>query len=217
MITQKRIKSGTLLLGVFTLLVLVISISLVSGITAKIGNARMVLYPEFENGKAVIEKSVRVINDNNVSVNVSLYYSEDFEGIIEIIDENFVLQPGEEKDARFVLTITDEKEDYDGRINILFKELEAKNGVALSSRIIIHAGDGKTEDDSIKNPFSDSLFGGIGIFLAITTFLLIVSLAVLFYFSNKRDIERKRKEKGKKRDGKKGGEIKKLKDEKKKE
>ncbi|MEK6895323.1 MAG: hypothetical protein AABX48_02275 [Nanoarchaeota archaeon] len=134
MITQKREKFTIFIL----LFCLVFSAALVSAVTAKIGNARMVLYPEFEGGKAILEKSIKVINDNNVSVNITLAPDEGLKNITEIIDSNFILEPGEEKDAAFVITIKEEG-NYNGRINVFFKGIEDKSGVALSSTVIIYA------------------------------------------------------------------------------
>ena len=193
---------------------LFVSVGFVSAITAKIGNARMVLYPEFENGKAIVEKSIKIINDNDVAVNVTLESDEALKDITEIIDENFILQPGEEKDAEFIITI-EEEGNYDGRINIFFQEFGEKNGVALSSRVIIYASSDNSErpendireneesensEASQQNPiglFAEKVnLSPVKIFFGGTTLVLIIVLAFLFYVMNKKEIQNLKKKRG---------------------
>jgi hypothetical protein len=101
----------------------------------------MVLYPKVGFFGTTIEKTILVKNVNDVPVNVTLEASEDFKDMVKIIDKKFTLEPEEEKDARFTITIRKEG-DYEGKISVLFApEGGSGAGVALSSSIIIHAGD----------------------------------------------------------------------------
>ena len=112
----------------------------VYGLTASIGNARMVIHTEVEEGKTtVIEKYVRVNNVNEVPVTITLDPRGDLIGITEIEDKTFTLQPGESKDANFKVTLK-YGGNYEGQIGVGFQSLEGGSGVGLSSTIIIIAG-----------------------------------------------------------------------------
>ncbi len=94
-------KSG---LAVLLIAIFLINSVYVSAISASIGNARMVLYPEVNGWTTTkIDKTIYTRNVNNQSVNVTLMIDSDSDPILEIIDESFILQPGEEKDAKFVV------------------------------------------------------------------------------------------------------------------
>lgn len=198
MITQKREKTGRLFVAL--VLVFLLTINLTSAITGKIGNGRMVLYPELENGKAVIERSVRIINDNDVAVNVTLESDENLREYVEIIDKSFILEAGEEKDAKFILTFKKEG-DYDGRINVFFRGVEDKNGVALSSIIKAFVkGEGYYEEE-MENEENVPITGnaidipkvnGATAFMIITTIMLVLVLIFLIWVSKKKKSKKKR-------------------------
>ncbi|MCX6748653.1 MAG: hypothetical protein NT076_03535 [Candidatus Pacearchaeota archaeon] len=121
--------------------------SFASAITGSIGNARMILYPEVGFWGTTIEKTILVKNVNNVSVNVSLEAAnETFAKMVTILDSDFVLLSGENKNARFEINIK-KVGDYEGKINVFFKPTEGKgSGVVLSSTIIIYATENGASD-----------------------------------------------------------------------
>jgi len=109
---------------VFTLLILLTGSVFVSAITGSMGNARMILYPEV-NGwtNTVIEKTILVRNVNDVPINIKLETDEEGSKFIELVDEEFILEPDEERKAQFVVKV--KKEDtYEGRINVFFSPAE---------------------------------------------------------------------------------------------
>ncbi|NOZ81486.1 MAG: hypothetical protein GXP63_07540 [DPANN group archaeon] len=126
---------------VFSLMLLA-SIAMVNGLSASIGNARMVLQTQVASDKMVfVERSIKVININNVSVNVHLTPLGNLTGITQILDNDILLQPGESKDARFKVQIL-EPGFYEGLIAVGFSEVgpDARaGGVGLQSNIIINA------------------------------------------------------------------------------
>jgi len=130
-------------------LVLLITINLlasVSAITASIGNGRMIL--RLEKGET-IEKYIKVINNNNVSVNINLTASGDLADWIKIKDGAFTLQQGEEKKAYFEIKVK-ELGTTEGSIDVKFTPTDGKNGVGLSSTIIVIAkGEGEWEEEEI--------------------------------------------------------------------
>jgi len=122
---------------------------MVYGLTASIGNARMVIHTEVEEGETtVIEKYVRVNNVNDVPVQITLEPRADLVDIAEIIDESFTLEPGESKDANFIIRL-DYGGTYQGQIGVGFQALEGGHGVGLSSTIIIIA-EGPEDPNRVK-------------------------------------------------------------------
>jgi hypothetical protein len=177
-----------------------LTINFTSAITGKIGNGRMVLYPELENGKAIVERSVRIINDNDVAVNVTLESDEDLREYVEIIDKGFILEAGEEKDAKFILTF-EEEGDYEGRINVFFRGIDDKNGVALSSIIKAFVkGEGYYEEKRENeenvpitgNAIDMPKISGGAIFMIITSVMLVLVLILLIWAYNKKKSKKKR-------------------------
>ncbi len=115
-------------------------VSSVSAITGSIGNARVVLRPEVDKDEIkIIDRTIMVENVNDVDIKVTLSPDYILESFSEIIDKEFVLKPGESKDARFKLKL-ENTGTYTGKLIVKFSELEGKSpGVALSSSIIIIA------------------------------------------------------------------------------
>jgi hypothetical protein len=123
-------KRGLVLVVGIVLSILVVNV--VSAITGSMGNARMVIYTH--NGNDVV-KSILVKNVNNMST------SGDLGPEINLFEEQFILQPGEEKNAFFVINVnhTSSKE---GQIIIKFFPLNSTEpGVALSATIIVIANE----------------------------------------------------------------------------
>ena len=128
------------ILIVFCLIILMTGATL--AITASIGNARMVLRGDVGDS---FEKSIRVINTNDVAVDVELSSGGDLEDYILIKDDGFRLEPGKDKKAYFTLGV-EKSGTTESYINIQFTPVEGGNGVGLTSTIIVIAGDGS--DDS---------------------------------------------------------------------
>ncbi|MFA5993129.1 MAG: hypothetical protein WC796_05475 [Candidatus Pacearchaeota archaeon] len=177
-----------------------------SAITGKIGNGRMLI--NLEKGDS-IERSILVINDNTVAVNISLLASGDLEKSITIIDKNFMLQPGEEKKAMFNLS-ADDVGKKEGKINVKFQPIGLnESGVGLSSQIILTVyeqgqlpddSNVRTEDNQLNNTGNVSdFFGSIGskvvgnkmaLFLIVITVILIIAVVVLLRISKKKNGEK---------------------------
>ena len=108
--------------------------SSVLAITGAIGNGKMVLNGEVGD---ILEKSILVINNNNISVNISVYALGDLLDYIDILDEEFVLLPNERKKAYFRVELT-QPGTFNPRINVKFTSTnESGGGVGLTSNIII--------------------------------------------------------------------------------
>ncbi len=133
-------------MGVFTLklltlfLVFVLVVSSVSAITGSVGNLKVVLRPEVNKGDVVvIDRVLKINNVNDVDIKVTLTPDQILDSFSEIIDKEFILKPGESKDAKFKLNLKNSG-TYTGKIYIRFSELEGKNpGVVLSSTVTIVA------------------------------------------------------------------------------
>ena len=153
-------KNGIYLSLIVVVIVLYLSVSLVFAITGSIGNSRMVLR-DVKVGDT-IEKTILVINRNEVAVNVTMSATGDLAGDIDIIDNEFILQPGEEKKAAFKIKATKDGET-ESNINILFTPIDGGNGVGLSSTIIVLAS---KDGNSIFNPTeeeNEEEIGGVNI------------------------------------------------------
>ena len=198
--------------------ILVVSFSLllsfnVSAITAKIGNGKMILNVEVGD---TVEKSIWVINDNDVAVDITLIPSGDLERDVEVLENNFRLEPMEDKSARFKIPIT-KAGRTETRINVKFTPVDGTQEVGLASLIIINAGEvGSLSDDENEDVEGSSLLTGniIGangvnktyIVLGLSTLLLGIALVVLLYYSKK--IRKKKVNKGDSKSIKKEVEVK---------
>jgi ABC-type Na+ efflux pump permease subunit len=203
----------------FAVLFLISGIVFVSAITGSIGNAKMVLYPEV-NGwtNTVIEKTILVNNVNNVPVNITLKTDENASKFIELIDESFILEPGESTKAQIEIKVKKEGR-YEGRVNVYFKPVEGKDsGVVLSSTIVVIAkkqSDYEEETPAENENNAENNTEGTGEVISgnenavsdknkilrswgVSTFiLLIILLVMLLVWSKKRKRNNKRKRKSK--------------------
>ncbi|MEK6820201.1 MAG: hypothetical protein AABX71_00635 [Nanoarchaeota archaeon] len=212
-------KTRLVLLVLAALALILLSVCSVVALTGSMGNARMILYPEVGFFGTTLDKTILVKNVNNVSVNITLEASEEIADITKILDKNFILEPGEDRQARFELNIR-KKQTYDGRIVVMFKSLENEKepGVALSSRIIIipkdaqdaeetDAGDEESEEDIEEENLTEtgeeteSITGKtisipeispLAIFSLFTTAVLVVAFILLVLFLRRKRMKRKR-------------------------
>jgi uncharacterized membrane protein len=88
-----------------------------------------------------IENYVLVKNVNDVPVNITLSASGDLAEDIKILNQEFTLQPGEDKKAYFTLEVTREGQT-EGKIDIEFIPEEG-DSISLSSTIIVIVDDYK--------------------------------------------------------------------------
>lgn len=199
------------------ILIVLMNIVSVSAITGSIGNARMIL--RAEQGDE-IEKYVLVKNVNDVAVNIKVTAGGDLADYIDIKDKEFTLQPGDELKAQFTIKVA-KAGTTESRINVQFTPVEeSKNGVGLSSTVIVIAeenslfGDlfGNDEEDETdeenENNEDVSLTGeavsetnkvkmnpaviAVLIMTLIIAGILIYMLSILYKKANKKDIKIKR-------------------------
>jgi len=119
-----------------------ICMQLASALTASMGNARMVLRANVTEGETtIIEKSILVNNVNNFPIEIKIEPAPEFEKIFDVIDNNFILQPQESKDARFLIMLTSGG-SYETKLYVKFYSADPAIGdspVGLASNIIIFA------------------------------------------------------------------------------
>ena len=133
------------------ILVVALMLSFVSGvyaITGSIGNARMILRPDIGD---TIDRTILVRNVNDVSVDVKIVASGDLIDEINVIDDEFELAAGEEKNARFTINVK-KAGTTENKFNVAFSPKEGGNGVGLSATVIIIP---QGEEDS------GGIFGGL--------------------------------------------------------
>jgi len=128
------------------IVILIMSLPFANAISGSIGNAKMILRDDVG---VEIERSILVINDNDVAVDIILEVSDELKDIVVLDEEGFRLGANERKDAGFKIKAVEEGL-YDGRIVVKFKPEEG-NGIALASNVILitsgYVGGGKEDDD----------------------------------------------------------------------
>lgn len=127
--------------AVFLVLVFLISIISVYALEAKILGGRMVLYPK--TGE-IVERSIKIINSNQFPVKIELFTSGDLADYMTLEENNFTLDADEEKNVSFTIKVAKEGQTQT-KIDVKFipeDEANGKNGVVLSSTIIIIAAKG---------------------------------------------------------------------------
>ncbi|MBS3079123.1 hypothetical protein J4218_03305 [Candidatus Pacearchaeota archaeon] len=181
------------MIGIFVIIVVVL-MGNVLAVTASIGNARMILRAQVGD---TIEKSILVKNVNNESVKIEIFASGDLVKDIKILDSNFTLEPGEEKDARFTIKITKEGA-FENKINVKFTSFTEGKGVALSSNVVVMV---LKDNESISPDTNDSLdntdntdntgentikpIGPLVLLLSITGIILLIFFVVLIVYYSK--------------------------------
>ncbi|MEM0465713.1 MAG: hypothetical protein QXW97_03370 [Candidatus Pacearchaeota archaeon] len=153
----------------------------------------------------IINRTIGVANNNSYPIKIELIPSGELKDIITVIDNNFTLSPGEEKNARIKIKVNKE-----GMQNgtVIVKYLPAdikdgKNGVILSSTIIVIGyksedkntkssdNDDTTNTNSLSKFFSNFKFNPVVIGLIITFFIALVFLVLLFIYFNKKNYSTK--------------------------
>lgn len=151
MIIRNKDRLLGILLIISAVIVVTFSAGFASAIIGKIGNGIMIIDAEVGD---TVERSVLVINDNEIPVTISVFASGDLEKDVKILDDEFTLEPGEEKKARFTIRIR-QPGTTTTRINVQFTPIdsspsgnESKSGMGLSSKVTIHAvGEGELVEE----------------------------------------------------------------------
>jgi len=121
-----------ILVLVIMVLVLVSSIQYAAALEARIRGARMVL--QTLPGER-IERSILVMNPNDIPVVIELSATGDLADKVKLRDDSFELEPGEEKKAYFTIR-ADRPGVTETSINIKYVPEEG-NGVGFSSTVIL--------------------------------------------------------------------------------
>jgi hypothetical protein len=144
----------------------------------------MILYPELKGKELRIERTILVINNNSIPVNISIESSAEIAKIIQINDKNFVLQPGETKNASFTIVLT-KTGDYSGNLNVYFSKIGETGGVALASNIILHVSGDNNSTSILDNK--------IVLVFALSSIILIIVLVFLIWIIKKKSGKTKAK------------------------
>jgi len=175
-----------LILGI---MLLVLLSSNVFGLKGSISNARMVLNTEVIPGvPTYLEETIKVNNNNNVSVNIVIKPFGNFSDMATIIDDEFTLAPGESKRSKFRVKLT-EPGTYEGKIGVAFAPLEGgSSGVGLQSIITIYASK-SNETGPVVDPKDPDEPGSTTVtkkpvvnpFVGILIILVIAAIGVIIY------------------------------------
>jgi hypothetical protein len=188
---------------IYSIMFLMVLNSIV-GLTASIGNARMVLYPEIEAGKTTtLNKTIYVNNMNNESVKINIYTEGNFSNYIEVLDESFILDINESKEARFLVSVN-EPGRIDGKILVQFNSLgnvtssfqnltgeynrTDRSGFGLASNVIIIAREKvidvneTNETTDLKNESKQDLGNENNKFPLFLIIIIVIVLSIMGYF-----------------------------------
>jgi len=193
-------KTRQLVVHIIAFLLILVSIDSALSLTASIGNARMILYPNMEQGKPyIIERTILVKNVNEIPLKITLEPMGALENQTEIIDTNFVLQPNETRDARFRITIQ-EPGKYETNVGVSFypENSTKEQGVGLMSDIIIVAKVNQTEPTNTRvnhtqtgQPASaKSSWLDLGIAAAAVVFIILALILMGSKIASKKDDEK---------------------------
>jgi hypothetical protein len=203
---EKKILKGKGVLFVF-ILMSVLLVSSVSAMTARVGNGKFVI----SNATVgqVIERTMKVYNNNSFEVIIELVPSGNLTNYIKIQDNNITMTPKSEKDFRFSVKVPAEGRN-DGGINVKFIPLNmtanGKNGIVIPTTMVIFATKGSNSNidwtswfgggnknsttNKTTNPTIDDPVNGIGLLgtlLMITAFVFVVLLILIFIYSRRKN------------------------------
>ena len=145
--TSKKLSLAFVSLSIF--IVLLLSLSLSSAITAKVGNSRMVL--RYEAGD-IQEKHIRVINDNNETITIEFIAQGNLSDSVVFAEPSFNLSAQEEKKAPFTIT-SDKPGAFTTKILVKFVPSEGEgNGIILPSTVVSVVSEPQTSGKSYLIP-----------------------------------------------------------------
>jgi len=122
------------------ILVFLVLIGDVFALTAALGTARGIVRVDVEEGQTVtLDRTLKVINKNDVNVKVGLEVSGDFVGRMDLEETELLLSPGEEKEVRYLVRIN-QPGTYQGKIRAGFAREDGQGaGVGTIYTLIVLA------------------------------------------------------------------------------
>ncbi|MBN1156681.1 hypothetical protein JXA85_03635 [Candidatus Woesearchaeota archaeon] len=109
-------------------------------IRGSIGNGIIYIDEVLARGETkVVEKSITVNNQNNITVDIKVDAISDLKNITDVLDNEFSLEPGESRDARFKIELKGDMQ-LEGRIAVAFSPSDKTSGdagVGLQSKVRI--------------------------------------------------------------------------------
>jgi hypothetical protein len=151
MIIFGRLKMRNYLV-LFILLILLATSA--SAITATILSGMIQI--NLESVPVTLQKSIGVKNENNETVNVSIFPSDDIKDRVVMESYNFSLQPGEQRFIKFNLTITEMKEQRTD-IKVVFSKPGSNNTedrFGLATKLVIIPLSNTTTGNATQPPIS---------------------------------------------------------------
>jgi len=125
---------------VLLLLVFLVLIGNVFALTAALGTARGVVRVDVEAGQTTtLDRTLKVINKNDVNVKVGLEIAGDFVGRMDLEETEFILNPGQEKNVRYLVRVN-QPGTYQGKIRAGFAREDGEGaGVGTTYTLIVLA------------------------------------------------------------------------------
>ncbi len=125
---------------IYIIISIIILASAVNGLSASIGNAKAIVRVNLTEVPTVLERSILVNNVNEIPVRVEIKPGSSLQGIIQVKDKEFELQPDESLKARYKVVLT-KPGTYQGKIFVAFAPADSSikeqpMGLAASLAII---------------------------------------------------------------------------------
>jgi len=139
-----------MILGVSLVLVLLVSLSFASALTASIGNSRRIV--RIDPGETVTGK-VLVRNVNDVAVTITATVSGDLAEDLKLREDTLELQPGQEDNLHYTVKV-EEEGTTETKINVGFKSEDA-GGVGLAATLMVIAREGEGGSDDPDEPIDE--------------------------------------------------------------
>ena len=143
--------------SVIVVFVLIVLADFGYAITASLGNARAIINVDLKEVPTIIERTVMVNNVNNESVKINVEVTDETKELVNIIDKEFRLNPGESKNAKYQV-ILKKPGNYEIRFSVTFTP-DKGQPVGLSSVLIVKATselDFPETEEELDNHISDN-------------------------------------------------------------
>ena len=178
---MKKVVSPLVLL--VAILMITISISLVSSLTASISNPRMVLYKTLPDSEPLVfENSVIINNDNPDDVDIKITPIKEWEDKVTVEENEFVIGSGKRKEVFYTITI-DKAGHYRGDVVVTFSEQTSNKRLSLAQDLVVIVQDGQGNvPDRSADSNTNSGFNTLPLFiwiLAVSIILIILLIIIL--------------------------------------
>ncbi len=149
---------------IYIIISVIILATAVHGLSASIGNAKAIVRVNLTEVPTILERSILVNNVNDIPVRVEIKPENSLQGIIQVEDKEFELQPDESLKARYKVVLT-RPGTYQGKIFVAFAPAdstikEQPMGLAANLAIIATAVKGVNYNENSHESANEDTISG---------------------------------------------------------